>query len=320
MKTLAKFRFVLILLASVFFFSACNPLELKNKAGLQVITNDVAVSIFLNEQFLGKTPFLTKDLKPGDYTIKIEPEDSQLVAYETSIKLRKGMLSVVTWTPGKTLAESGGVIYELEKLPDRNKTEISVMSIPDGAIISLDNGSKEFAPFTSENEQPGHHEFEATLPSYVTQQHTINLDKGFRLSILVKLAKDNVIDQENIPVNQPNPSPSPTIEHRSLNESATPSGSVQGVTTATSSAPVRKAATSIDLSGKKVLIKPTGYIENGKEVVKVRAAANSGAAVIGLAESGKEYPYLEEQTANWLKLDIGTKQGWVTTQYAQIQP
>lgn len=321
MKTLANFRFILILLASVFFFSACNPLELKNKAGLQVITNDVPVSIFLNEQFLGKTPFLTKDLKPGDYTIKIEPEDSQLVSYETSIKLRKGMLSVVTWTPGKTLAESGGVIYELEKLPDRNKTEISVMSIPDGAIISLNNGSKEFAPFTSENEQPGHHEFEATLPSYVTQQHTINLDKGFRLNILVKLAKDNVIDEEVVPVNQPNPSPSPTIEHRSLNEAATPSGSVQGATTtATSSAPLRKAPTSIDLSGRKVLIKPTGYIENGKEVVKVRAAANSGAAVIGLAESGKEYPYLEEQTTNWLKLEIGTKQGWVTTQYAQIQP
>ncbi len=325
MKTLiSKLRFLPILLFSVFFFSACNPLELKNKAGLQVITNDVPVSIFLNDQFLGKTPFLTKDLKPGDYTIKIEPENSQLVSYETSIKLRKGMLSVVTWTPGKTLAESGGVIYELEKLTDRNKTEISVMSIPDGAIISIDNGSKEFAPFTSENEQPGHHEFEATLPSYVTQQHTINLDKGFRLNILVKLAKDNVIEQEAVPVTQPNPSPSPTIEHKTLNENASPSGSVQGATTtnttATSSTPLRKAPSSIDLSGKKVLIKSTGYIENGKEVVKVRAAANSGAAVIGLAESGKEYPYLEEQTANWLKLEIGNKQGWVSTQYAQIQP
>lgn len=325
MKTLlAKLHFLLLLVGGVIFFSACSPLELKNKAGLQVITNDVAVSIFLNDQFLGKTPFLTKDLKPGDYTIKIEPEDHQLVAYETSIKLRKGMLSVVTWTPGRSLAESGGVIYELEKLANRNKTEIAVMSIPDGAIISLNQGQKEFAPFTSDTQQPGHHEFEAALPSYVTQRHTINLDKGFRLNILVKLAKDNLIKEEAIDINQPNPSPSPVIERKTLAPPATNSGSVQGVATAAAttanSQPLRQVPKTTNSLAKKVLILPTGYFENGKEVLKVRSGPNSGAVVIGLAESGQEYPYLDEQTANWLKLEVSNKQGWVSTQYAQIQP
>lgn len=320
MKTLLKKLHLLAILAlSVALFSGCSPLELKNKAGLQVITNDEPVSIFLNDQFLGKTPFLTKDLKPGDYQIKIEPENHQLVSYETSIKLRKGILSVITWTPGPTLAESGGVIIELEKLPDRNKTELNVMSIPDGAFISLNGGGKEFAPFTSSDQQPGHHELEATLPSYVTQKHTINLDKGFRLNVLIKLAKDNVIQTESVVINQPNSSPSPTIDRKTV-LSASSSGLVQGATTATAAAPLRQAPKDIDLSGRKVVIKPTGYFENGKEVLKIRSGPNSGAVVIGLAEVGKSYLYLEEQTANWLKLDVGTKQGWVSSQYAEIQP
>lgn len=318
MKTfLAKWRYFLVIIVAGFLLSACSPEELKNKAGLQIMTNDVPVSVFLDEHFLGQTPYVTKDLKPGDYTLKIVPENQQLVSYETSIKLRRGLLTVVTWTPGPTLAESGGVIYELEKLANRQKTEIAVLSIPDGAIISLDQASKIFAPFTSENELPGKHRFEATLPSYVTQSHNINLDKGYRLNILVKLAKDNLIRTEPVVLNEPNPSPN--LDRRTMAEVATSAGQVQGTAT-TSSVPLRTAPPNIDLSQKKVLIKSTGYIENNKEVLKVRSSPNNSGVVIGLAETGKTYLYLDEQKAGWLKLEVNHKPGWVSAQYAQVQP
>lgn len=313
-----------VILTSGFLFSGCNLLERKNKAGLQVITNDEVVSIFIDDQFLGKTPFLTKDLKPGEYTIKLEPEDKKLVPYETTLNLRKSMLSVVTWKPGRTLTESGGVIYELEKLADKNQTEVSVISIPDGAIISIDGQGKQFAPYTLEGIAEGNHDFEVSLPSYETQNHTINIVQGHRLNILVKLAKDNVLhmDEESL-----TPEPSPSQIQRKTTIEATQSGSVRGASsTATSpqetSQPLRQPAQQTSLSestGTKVLIKSTNYFQNDKEVLKVRDASSSAGKIIGLVESGKEYTYLGEKTSDWIKLSAGNKEGWVSSSYAEIK-
>jgi len=318
-STMTKLFMCFVILTSGFLFSGCNPLERKNKAGLQVITNDVVVSIFIDGQFLGKTPFLTKDLKPGEYAIKLEPEDASLTPYETNLNLRKGILSVITWKPGKTLTESGGVIYELEKLADKSQTEVAVLSIPDGAILSIDSQGKQFAPYNLEGISEGNHDFEVSLPSYETQNHTINIVKGHRLNILVKLAKDNVLhfDEEKP---QPSPEPEATEIQRKTTQESTQSGTVQGVTTAEPSPqPLRQPAQNTTLSGPKVLIKSTGYFENGKEVLKVRDASSSAGKNIGTVESGKEYPYLEDKNQNWIKLSIDNKEGWVSATYAEIK-
>jgi hypothetical protein len=318
----------IVIVSSALLFSGCNPLERKNKAGLQVITNDEIVSIFIDDQFLGKSPFLTKDLKPGEYIVKLEPEDTTLTAYETTLNLRKGMLSVITWKPGPSLAESGGVIYELEKLSDKNNTEVSVLSIPDGGIISIDGKGKQFAPYREEGIGEGSHDFEISLPSYETQNHTINIVKGHRLNILVKLAKDNLIHDQETLLQPEEPVPlestqSSQIQRKTTLE-ATTSGEVQGAsiinpTPQPTAQPLRSQPPSVSLGGAKVLIKKTNYFENGVEVLKVRDASNSAGRIIGTVESGKEYPYLEQQTQNWIKLSIDNKQGWVSTLYAEVK-
>ncbi|MDH5533207.1 MAG: PEGA domain-containing protein [Candidatus Pacebacteria bacterium] len=318
----AKLFMGVVILASGFLFSGCNLLERKNKAGLQVITNDVVVSIFIDGQFLGKTPFLTKDLKPGEYSIKLEPEDQKLTPYETTLNLRKGILSVITWKPGRTLTSSGGVIYELEKLADKSQTEVSVLSIPDGGIISIDGKGKQFAPYTEEGIEEGKHDFEISLPSYETQNHTINIVKGHRLNILVKLAKDNELFIDEEP-STPTPEPSPSEIQRKTT-GATESGTVQGASIVApspqaTSQPLRQRAQNTTLSGQKVLIKKTNYFENNKEVLKVRDASTSAGKVIGQVESGKEYPYLAQQTQNWIKLSLGDKEGWVSSLYAEVK-
>jgi hypothetical protein len=95
-----KYVWLLLVLVCTFFFSACNPFQGKSKAGLQVITGDIQSSLFLDGQYLEKTPYIGKDIKPGQYTLRIEPDDPTLLPYETTITLRSGLLSVVTWRPG----------------------------------------------------------------------------------------------------------------------------------------------------------------------------------------------------------------------------
>lgn len=120
-------------------------LSLKQKAGLQVTTNNIAASLFLDDQYLDKSPFIDKKIQPKDYVLRIQPDDPAYASYETPIKLNKGSVTVVNWQPKLSLETSSGVIYEMEKLKN-NDTQIELQSIPDGAIITVDQGAKQFSP------------------------------------------------------------------------------------------------------------------------------------------------------------------------------
>lgn len=297
-------------MVSSLFLSGCSVLDRRNVAGLQVITNDVPVSVFLNDQHLDKSPVIVKDLKPGSYTLEIQPDDPTLVPYETTITLRKGLLTVVTWKPGTSPETSGGVIYELEKLTDKSQTEISVVSLPDGAIVSFDGGVKEFAPTLVSNVTPGNHEFEASLPSYETQQHTINAVEGHRLHITVKLAKTGrEATKETTPNASPNPSTAPP---------ATSSAQLTSPSASPSAQPLRTAVSNPTVGGPSVTIKSTNYFVEGKEVVRVRDQASPAGKEVGLAEVGKSYPYLGTTQNGWYKIQVGTTEGWVSGQYATL--
>ncbi|PIR61992.1 MAG: hypothetical protein COY81_03750 [Candidatus Pacebacteria bacterium CG_4_10_14_0_8_um_filter_43_12] len=181
-------------------FSGCQLLDYKAKSGLQVITDDVPSSVFLDGQYLNTTPLIEKEVQPGQYTLRIEPNNQSLLPYETNITLHKGLLTVVTWKPGTKEELSGGVMYEMEPLKNRLQTAVSVVSTPAGAIVSLEGKDKDFTPALYSDVQPGNRAFEITLPSYETQSHTINVQKGYRMLIQVKLAKLQPIERTPTPV------------------------------------------------------------------------------------------------------------------------
>lgn len=221
---------LLVVILGGFLFSGCQfinqIMDYKSKSGLQVITDDVPSSVFLNGQYLNSTPLIEKELKPGEYIVKIAPNDSSLVPYETSILLRKGLLTVVTWKPAARSEMSGGVIYEMEPLKDSTQSEVSFVTIPAGAIVSLENKEKDFSPVVYTDVEPGNRSFEVTLPSYETQNHTINVQAGYRMVVRIKLAKLLAIN-ETKPAITPEPSLSATqsATNATLNKSSTASNS-----------------------------------------------------------------------------------------------
>lgn len=277
------------------------------KSGLQVITNDIPVSLFLNEQYLDKSPYINKEIKPGKYSLKIVPEDTQFASYETNIALNKGLLTVVTWKPGQTPETSGGVIYELEPLSNKKQTEISFITIPDNTIITFDHQEPEFAPLIIDSVEPGHHEFEITLPSYETQKHTINVVEGHRLIVSAKLAKSGETSES-----PQNAQPSPSKE-------ATPGSQViPEVTIATLAASEEAKLNTEPIDGDTVQILSTGYYQDGVEVLKIRDASSSAGKEIGFAQVKKKYKYLNDTQNGWYKIEFDGKEGWVSGSYAQL--
>ncbi|MGD9129730.1 MAG: SH3 domain-containing protein [Candidatus Woesebacteria bacterium] len=311
-----KLFIFLMLLGSTVFLTACNPLESKIKSGLQVITNDVPASLFLNGQYLEKTPFIDKNIKPGQYNLRIEPDDPNLTAHEIVINLRKGLLTVVTWKPGKSAETSGGVSYELEPIKS-NKSEVSFVSIPDNVIIQFDDQEKQFSPLILSDLEPGHHEFEANLPSFETQKHTINLIKGHRLNISIKLAKMNDNLQNSDEQNKKRQA-SPSAE---LDEGSKDEGDTEETEVADQSNREAQISTSnadSQILSPKVKIKSTNFYQDGEEVLRVRDFPAATGKELGFAKVGTEYDYLDEEKNAWYKIDFNGEIGWVSSKYAQL--
>jgi len=292
------------ILLSIVFFSACGLTDLKAKAGLQVITDNVGAGVYLDGKFLDKTPYVSKDLKPGDYSLEIRPDDTQLATYETKISLKKGLLTVITWKPNTRPETSGGVIYEMESLSNPKQSSFSLLTIPDGAIVRVDGQAKGFAPVLVENMSSGEHEYEVTLPSYETQKHTINVLQGYQMDVTVKLAK---LDYTT---------PSPTSSVSADLTAPTPATATPVISSpfAASSSPQLMSS----LPPPKVRIKPTGVFVNGTEVVHVRNSASSTGQEIGTAPVGTEYQYLQQTTNGWYKISFNGQTAWVSIQYGQL--
>lgn len=308
----SKIRKVISLFFIVFLsaiLSACNPLESKTKAGLQVITNDIPVSLFLDDQYLDKSPYINKEIKPGRYSLRIVPENTELVPYETTINLNKGLLTVVTWKPGRTAETSGGVVYEMETLSNKKQAEVSFISIPDNTIINFDNQEPQFSPLIMQSLEPGHHEFEIKLPSYETQKHTINVVEGHRLIVSVKLAKNS---GEITPL---------TVKKVEQEKEATPGSQIipeVTIATLTASEEAKEKASIEPIAGEKVRILSTKYYQNEVEGLKVRDNNGPSGKEIGFAKVKSEYKYLDETKDGWFKIDFEGKEGWVSGTYAEI--
>lgn len=274
------------------------------KAGLQVITGNTTASVFLDNEYLDKSPYKSDQLQPGTYQLKLEPDDPNLSPYETSITLTKGLLSVVTWKPGTRPETSGGVIYEMEPISNKKRAELSIVSLPDGVIVKLNNNPKEFTPLLIEDIEPGQHEFEVSLPSYETQKHTINVIQGYRMNIKVKLAKTEA-ELGVGPI--ATPSPSPTTE---------PAATTSAQPTLTQ--PVATAS-ALPITGPSVTITATNFFVEGQEVLRVRDAAGSGGKELGFAPVGQSYRYLGTTEAGWYQIEFENQPGWISANFATLK-
>ncbi|MFZ1721336.1 MAG: hypothetical protein WAU07_02415 [Microgenomates group bacterium] len=294
---------ILLIFLVITSFVLFNPFKKAAPAGLQVATNNIPSSIFLNDQLLNKTPLIEKTLKPGRYTIKIVPDDEMYVPYETSIELRSGALTVMAWRPGTRPETSGGVIYEFEPIETKHTSEVSFVSIPDTAIVELEGERKDYTPVIFKNVAPGNIEYTVMLPSYVPQKNTIYVLPGQRMLINVKLAK---ISEEV----------QPETANQNTDLVATSSAEVSENSGSKTSIATTSASTASDSSRVKIL--STNFYVEGKEVLRARRESNSNSPEVGYVAVGSEYPHTGKRENGWLEIQFNETLGWVSGQFAQI--
>jgi len=222
---------------------------------------------------------------PGDYTIRLVPLDSSLQEFQEKITVSQGVLTVVDRKFG-TNGQSEGSIISLTPLDDKTKSQLLVVSFPQGAQVLLDDQSIGTTPLLYNNPTESDHDLKVSKDGYNEKDIRIRTPLGYKLTVAAYLSTNTTGLSTNVPspsILPPSPSATPSA---SPSPSQTPSVVIQNT--------------------------PTGYL-------RVRAGPSVSATEVGQVTPGKSYP-LDSEVAGWdeITLSDGTT-GWISAQYAKKQ-
>lgn len=262
---------------------------------------DSSVSqVYLDGLHYGQTPFEKRDIRPGTYTLRIEPAEADKKPYETQIHLYPDTLTSVLWSFEGSEPTGTGEILELEPLASQERSELSVITVPEGAKVSLDSKSYGLSPTVVESVSAGQYNLAIEAVAHVKKAISINLQPGYRLHVFSRLAKesdalavtpDSSASGETTPPAENTLAPSPSASPLAMAPSPSPNEPAKPYVT------IRETG--------------TGWLRVRDE------AANTGAEVARL-DVGNKYPY--RSTLNgWYEIEYETgKTGWISGQYADI--
>ncbi len=302
---------LLFLVAFGVLFSGCTLPFIPEKTGGLKIDSTPTASVYIDEQHVGETPFVSEKIKAGDHLIKIVPQTMPQEVYQANVNLKSNVLTVVNRNFADTFQESSVYILELEKLSKKDKAEITVISTPPNAIVRIDDQPKGFAPLLNVGVDPGQHKITLNAQGYKTLEFNGDASAGYRLLVTAELGKlyplkpgeEQAVATPSAQLDESSPSPSPEVAE------ALPSATPAPTPTAT---PIISTATP-DKPYVEILTTPTGWL-------RVRSEPNGlEDNEVAKVDSGTTYPYLDFNDSGWYQIEYEPgKEGWIAAQYANL--
>lgn len=244
-------------------------------AALQ-ITSIPQAAIFLDGKQIGKTPF-RDNVSSGEHLVKIVAEENQGL-FEQKLTFLPNILTVIDRNLDKS--SSSGHTLSLFPLPDKNEVQITVISTPSRASVTLDSELKGITPLLVKDVTASDHELMVAKEEYQERVIRVKTAAGFKLVANVDLAVNLA----------PTPTSSPSAQ---LTPTATPTSKM-----ASPSAQVRINQT------------PTGFL-------RVRFEPSLSASEVARVKPGELFPFLDEK-GGWFKIKLPQGiEGWVSSQYSQ---
>ncbi|HEY4695217.1 MAG TPA: PEGA domain-containing protein [Candidatus Nanoarchaeia archaeon] len=181
--------FILASTALIFGFFIFNewvsPLLKPATGRLSVDVANQKAKVFLDNNFLGTTPFYAANLRLGDYVIEVDPESSGQWRWKANLVLTDSTLSVVDIDLASSqLFSSGESMYFRS-----GEKGISVIVRPTDAFVAIDSQNEVKTP-VNKNLEKGVHTLTVRKEGYLTRDIAVNIEEGFKLNVIVYLAAD----------------------------------------------------------------------------------------------------------------------------------
>lgn len=157
-------------------------------AGLYISTNPES-TVFIDSEEVGRTPY-RENMEAKEIVVRLVPDsfDRPLVPFESKIVLTEGVETAIYRDFGEFEENSGGEILSFER-EAKDKTSLAIISSPDSALIEIDGTKRGFAPYVASDIFPGKHQLLISAEGFQQRTLELNLNKGYKLTVVVKLAR-----------------------------------------------------------------------------------------------------------------------------------
>jgi hypothetical protein len=302
---------LLVTLFSAFGLSACNLPWNQAFSGLSVQAEDGAsFQVYLDDIHLGQTPIQRSDLKPGSYRLKLDPGNGTTL-YEGTIRLHKGTVSTVLWSFAGTQPTGTGQILELEPLPSKSRAELSVITVPEGSTVQLNNTTYGLSPVILDEAEAGQYSLTLNAVGHVKKTIAVRIEEGHRLHVFSRLERSADSLSSPLPATGSADTaatdsallaPPTTSPKASASPSPTPKASTTGTTTTTPGT----------LTPPYLTVK-----ETGTGWLRVRETPSATATELAKVDVGTKHS-VEKVQNGWYEIEYETgKTGWVSGQYVE---
>ena len=164
-KKLLSYLFLLLVVISIFSLiikfgtqPIYSLLGHQTKAGLK-ITSVPEAGVFINQESVGKTPYLNGDLLAGEYQVRLE---SGNMSWQGSVKLNNGTETILNRELAESLASSSGEVLHLYE-----GKGVVITSVPTGASVEINGKIKGVTPLSVVDLPTGEHLFLLKHPEYL---------------------------------------------------------------------------------------------------------------------------------------------------------
>lgn len=283
MRKIFLFIAPLFLALGLFFTIAFFLNQNKGKGALQVTANPRS-KVYVDGKLIGTTPLCKCEVNDmiavGDYTVRVEPEDSNYTAFEEKVTISKSILTVVDRTFAKGVASEGSII-SLTPLDKKDVIQLLVITFPDKAQVYVDNSPSGVSPLLLNNLTESDHEILIKKDGYRDKTVRIRTVTGYKLTVIAYLGVNTAVAGAQLtPTLSPQASPS-----------ATPTQVISRIV---------------------ILQTPTGFL-------RVRETPSAASAEVGRVNPGETYELVAEENG-WFEIKLTNGQlGWISAQYAQKQ-
>ncbi len=307
----------------ILVLAACGRLGMAggDQGALQV-TSNAAFGVYLNDNYVGQTPFYDEKIGVGEYVLKLVPNGAEgSGVWQTPVMVDNRALSVVHYEHGRRSELSTSEVMELEKLPNEEGVELSLTSIPDNVVVRLDEQAVGFSPVLLDDLTEGDHVLAMEAVGYKTKTINLKLNRGYRLNVAVQLARDEETMIEKVePVTEATGSGELLEVDELLSPSPSPSPSIQPETSP-SSGFGQVIGGVITGAGNNELTKPYVEIrETGTGWLRVRSQAVVADNEVAKVKTGTFFPLaVVSNNQEWVKIEYQKdKEGWVSKSFVRI--
>lgn len=168
-------------LGSYFLFSRFIINRAFGSAAL-AINSTTSLTVSLNGDVLGKTPFYSDSLKAGKDNLVLSSNEG---SFKTKIQLTDGALTVANYSLGPSEDFSEGEIIWLEKSKDSGS--LLVISDPDEVEARLDDQLLGQTPLSGRVVSVGDHSLRLSKEGYKSRTVKIQIQAGYKLNVKSRL-------------------------------------------------------------------------------------------------------------------------------------